>query len=102
MIRQSQAGLNCGFWGHALNYRGKSCESHLKSITQYLIVQYGLSSSGLQQKHLELENCASHYQNIAKLMIHPSNWIDQHLVEDYKKPLLERNQWYDRKQNSKW
>ena len=55
-------------------YKSKSGKLHWKSTrqAQHLTFQCGLSPLQPQQMHLKLPNCASPYQNIAKLLSHPN------------------------------
>ena len=52
----------------------QAIEANSESIRQlqHLTVSCALSCSWPQQKYPELPNCASFYQNIAKLLTHPS------------------------------
>ena len=60
-----------GFLDCDPSYRSRSSESHSKNVrwAWHLTIQWGLSPSWFQQKHPRLPNCASCYQNIAKLLI---------------------------------
>ena len=56
------------------------------------ISQCGLSSSQLWQKHPEMRNCASFYQNIAKLLTRPSIWVLGSHFRIFIKILLHKKQ----------
>ena len=63
----------------------QTIETNLSSSTwvQHLTVQYGTHCHDLGKKHQLLLNCVSHYQNIAKLLTHPSNINKEHKKRFY-------------------